>query len=119
MSENGAAPAEQALGVLTTVQSEDQFHECISRPGLTVVLWSCASWSSPSKKAARLLQDLAQKHVATFVHLDIDDGDNEALATLCNVQGEPEWQFYRAGDLLEKFLSCSEERVVASLCRYS
>lgn len=90
-----------------------EFETQIADDKLTVVDFT-ASWCGPCQNIAPFYEELSQKYPnATFVKVDVDDG--EAVAEKYGINSMPTFHFYIKGERVAEFSGASQQMLVETI----
>lgn len=96
--------------------SSEEFKELI-KSGIVIVDFS-ATWCGPCKVISPFFEELSKQHTSIkFIKVDVDE--LEDVSTDANVTAMPSFYVYKNGEIVEKMVGASKEKLEALVKKYA
>lgn len=97
---------------ITEISSKDEFNEIIKNEQKPVVVDFWATWCSPCRMLAPILDEFAEENSEKVRVLKVDVDNNEALAYELKIRNIPTLMFYKNGELVEKTVGLTSKETL-------
>lgn len=97
---------------ITEINSKDEFNEIIKNEQKPVVVDFWATWCSPCRMLAPILDEFAEENSEKVRVLKVDVDNNEALAYELKIRNIPTLMFYKNGELVEKTVGLTSKETL-------